>query len=58
MKRCPHGWDLRTDVCPVCSDPNNGKLEHIGYFESKDDAILARKQKEKEYEFHNNHGRV
>jgi len=21
MKRCPHGWDLRTDVCPVCSDP-------------------------------------
>jgi len=37
---------------------NNGKLEHIGYFESKDDAILARKQKEKEYEFHNNHGRV
>ena len=36
---------------------NNGKLEHIGYFETKEAAIEARKNKEKEYGFHSNHGR-
>jgi hypothetical protein len=35
---------------------NNGKLEHIGYFEDKEEAIQARKNKEKEYGFHTNHG--
>ena len=36
---------------------NNGILEHIGYFDTKEDAIIARKNKEKEYGFHPNHGR-
>jgi hypothetical protein len=37
---------------------NNGILEHIGYFETKDDAITARKTKEREYGFFINHGRT
>ncbi len=36
---------------------NNNVLEHIGYFGTKDDAVEARKNKEKEYGFHSNHGR-
>lgn len=34
-----------------------GKLKNLGYFESKDDAILARKLAEVEYGFHKNHGK-
>lgn len=37
---------------------NNGILEHIGYFEMKDEAITARKTKEREYGFFINHGRI
>lgn len=37
---------------------NNNVLEHIGYFDTKDDAVEARKSKEKEYGFHSNHGRL
>ncbi len=35
----------------------NGKNKHIGYFDTKEEAILARKQAEKEYQYHPNHGR-
>lgn len=35
---------------------NNGKLEHIGYFDSISSAIYARKEAEGLYGFHENHG--
>jgi hypothetical protein len=35
----------------------NGKRKHIGYFTEKDAAVAARKQAEKLYRFHPNHGR-
>ena len=34
----------------------NGKQIHLGHFELKDDAIVARKNAEVEYGFHPNHG--
>lgn len=37
---------------------NNDVNEHIGYFTTKEDAIEARKTREKEYGFHKNHGRA
>ena len=35
----------------------NYKHIHLGYFKNKEDAILARKEAEVEYKFHQNHGR-
>lgn len=35
----------------------DGKRIHLGAFDEKEDAILARMNGEKEYEFHENHGR-
>jgi hypothetical protein len=34
----------------------NGKLIYLGYFDMKDDAAMARKNAEVEYNFHPNHG--
>ena len=34
----------------------NGKFIHLGYFEVKDDAIVARKNADVKYGFHPNHG--
>lgn len=34
-----------------------GKSKHLGYFEDIQSAIIARKQAEQEFGFHNNHGR-
>ena len=36
----------------------NGKENHLGLFENKEDAIAARKQAEFEYGFHPNHGQT
>lgn len=36
----------------------SGKTIHLGQFAEKDDAISARKQAEKDYGFHENHGRL
>lgn len=37
---------------------NIGKVKkHIGYFDSMDDAIMARKKYEKAHNYHHNHGR-
>lgn len=36
----------------------SGKTIHLGQFTEKDDAISARKQAEKDYGFHPNHGRA
>lgn len=35
----------------------NGKNIHIGHFKNKEDAIKARKEAEKKYGYHKNHGR-
>ena len=35
---------------------NNGKEVHLGLFEYKDDAIKVRKDAEKKYDYHKNHG--
>ncbi|MCK4818123.1 hypothetical protein KA005_20300 [bacterium] len=35
---------------------SNGKRVHIGRYETKEDAIVARKNAEKELWFHKNHG--
>lgn len=34
----------------------NGKNKHLGYFDSIEEAIIARKNAEQQYGFHNNHG--
>lgn len=39
----------------ICVD---GKSCHIGYFDSFDDAVIARKNADSKYGFHNNHGRI
>jgi len=36
---------------------NNGKQKTVGYYQNLDDAIVARKEKESEYEYHKNHNR-
>lgn len=36
----------------------NGKLKHLGYFESLEDAVAARKVASREHGFHENHGQV
>ena len=41
-------WHVRIGV--------NGDRVHIGYFESKEDAILARKKANLKYGYHENHG--
>ena len=35
----------------------NGKSKHLGYYDSKDEAIEARLNADKEYGYHENHGR-
>jgi hypothetical protein len=36
----------------------NSKENHLGLFENKEDAIVARKKAEFEYGFHPNHGQT
>ena len=36
----------------------NGKFVHLGYFNTKDEAVSARKEAELKYGFHSNHGRT
>jgi hypothetical protein len=36
----------------------DGDQEHLGIFDDMKDAMEARKQKEKEYGYHKNHGRI
>ncbi len=43
-------WRARINV--------DGKEVHIGYYPTKDGAVLARKQAEAKYGFHPNHGRL
>lgn len=43
-------WEARIQVA--------GRNRHLGYFASKDDAIIARKAAELEYGYHANHGRA
>lgn len=37
---------------------NAGKMLHLGYFKSRDDAVAARRAAERKYGFHENHGRA
>jgi hypothetical protein len=37
---------------------SEGRRKHIGYFDTKSDAIAARKEAEREMGFHRNHGRA
>lgn len=41
----------------VATISNKGKKITIGYFDKKDDAIKARRDKEIEFSYHSNHGR-
>jgi len=41
----------------VAKIDNNGKSEHIGSYDTYDDAVEARKKKEVEYCYHKNHGK-
>ena len=36
----------------------NQKKKHLGFFKNKEDAILVRQRAEKEYGYHENHGRL
>jgi len=36
----------------------SGKLRHLGYFDTKQEAIDARKHADQRYGFHKNHGRI
>jgi hypothetical protein len=44
------GWEAYITV--------DGRFIHIGYFKAKEDAIAARRDKERELGFHQNHGRI
>jgi hypothetical protein len=46
----PSKWRARIRV--------NGKLVHLGVFDSAEDARTARKAAEKQFGFHENHGRM
>jgi len=54
-----HGvcWHSRENKWKACIHHNNKKI-HLGTFLSLDDAIKARKEAEKTYKYHNNHGRI
>jgi hypothetical protein len=50
------GWRKDKKVWQV-QIGKNGKNIHIGNFKNKEDAIKARKEAEKKYNYHENHGR-
>lgn len=37
---------------------HEGKMRHVGYFKDRDEAIEARRAAERQYGFHENHGRA
>lgn len=51
------GWDKSRNKWNVKIGVN-GKTVNVGRFKELDDAIIARKAAEKEYGFHQNHGRT
>ena len=51
------GWDSSRDRW-VAAIGVGGRTDHIGRFDKKADAIAARKQAERDFGFHPNHGRA
>lgn len=49
-------WYSRDSKWSAYINTADGK-KHLGYFEDKEDAVLARKSAEEEHNFHPNHGR-
>jgi len=50
-------WDKRSEKWHAQIQVDGKKL-HLGYSESLEEAVLARRQAEREYGFHSNHGRT
>jgi hypothetical protein len=67
QRNCPKRKDNSSGVTGVSFRKNSGKWvanisfdgkqKHLGYFDTKESAISARKKAEREYGYHENHGR-